>query len=58
MPTYDYRCFTCDARKTEVKAMSSTEPNPDCSKCKKPMQQIYSAPGLSFRGSGWGKDAR
>ena len=54
MPTYEYECVSCNIRYEVERAMSDTS-EPIC--CSYPMRQVYHAPGLSFKGTGWGKDA-
>lgn len=54
MPTYEYECVSCNIRYEVERAMSDTS-EPIC--CSYPMRQIYHAPGISFKGTGWGKDA-
>jgi putative FmdB family regulatory protein len=57
MPAYDYRCSTCDASTTVVRAISDTEARPICITCAKEMGRVYdSAPAITFKGNGWGKD--
>jgi putative FmdB family regulatory protein len=54
MPTYEYECKKCHIR-YEVEQPMDKVTTPLC--CSEPMRQIYSAPGISFKGTGWGKDA-
>jgi putative FmdB family regulatory protein len=54
MPTYEYECVVCGI-KYEVEQPMDKVTTPLC--CAQSMKQIYSAPGLSFKGNGWGKDA-
>jgi putative FmdB family regulatory protein len=51
MPTYEYECLECRI-KYEVEQPMNNVSNPLC--CAKPMRQVYHAPGLSFKGTGWG----
>ncbi len=52
MPTYDFKCSTCEQRqiihagiKEEVKAI--------CTNCETPMLKVFAAPPVTFKGSGW-----
>jgi putative FmdB family regulatory protein len=54
LPTYEYECIECGIKYEVQQSMTDTAA-PLC--CTKSMRQIYSAPGLSFKGTGWGKDA-
>jgi putative FmdB family regulatory protein len=53
MPTYEFKCTKCDAMGTaqlkieEDKVMR-------CPRCLVFMDRVYSAPGLVFKGGGWG----
>ena len=51
MPTYEYECMECRI-KYEIEQSMEDAVTPLC--CAKSMRQIYSAPGLSFKGTGWG----
>lgn len=54
MPSYEYRCIACNM--TYMVERSIHEDNaPMC--CNMAMAQIYGVPGISFKGTGWGKDA-
>ena len=55
MPTYEYECISCNIRYETVEKMGEAT-TPYC--CNFMMRQIYHAPGLSFKGTGWGKDAK
>lgn len=54
MPTYEYECIVCNVRYETTEKMAE-HVTPYC--CSMMMRQIYSAPGLNFKGTGWGKDA-
>jgi putative FmdB family regulatory protein len=57
MPVYDYRCPTCDLHMTIIRGIKDTESLPICVNCAKEMQRSYdSAPAVTFKGTGWGKD--
>ena len=50
-PMYEYKCISCNIS-YEVERSVHEENTPYC--CNAMMVQIYSAPGLSFKGTGWG----
>lgn len=51
MPRYEYECMECRI-KYEVEQSMDKVSTPLC--CTQPMRKVYSAPGLSFKGTGWG----
>ncbi|HJM28494.1 MAG: zinc ribbon domain-containing protein [Acidimicrobiales bacterium] len=57
MPTYDYRCETCDST-FEVFQSFSEDPLTNCPSedCIGSVKKIFSAPGISFKGSGFYKN--
>ena len=54
MPTYEYECISCSIR-YEITEKLAVHTTPYC--CAMMMRQVYHAPGISFKGTGWGKDA-
>jgi putative FmdB family regulatory protein len=54
MPMYEYECVMCNIR-YEVEQPITSISAPMC--CGTHMRQVYHAPGISFKGKGWGKDA-
>ena len=50
-PRYEYECIECRI-KYEVEQSMEDVTAPLC--CTKTMRQVYSAPGISFKGTGWG----
>lgn len=57
MPTYDYECDTCK-KVYEVYQSFSEDALTKCprkKKCKGKVRKVYSAPGISFKGSGFYK---
>jgi putative FmdB family regulatory protein len=57
MPVYDYKCNTCDLTMTVIRSIKDTESNPICVNCAKELSRVYdSAPAVTFKGNGWGKD--
>ncbi|NBQ98632.1 MAG: hypothetical protein EBU12_10545 [Microbacteriaceae bacterium] len=57
MPTYDYKCSTCEATVSQTKTLSEAETTPICVKCDKAMDRVFGLQTIIFRGNGWGKDA-
>jgi putative FmdB family regulatory protein len=58
MPTYEYRCKSCD-HQMEVQQAFTDEPLTDCPECQGPLRKVYGNVGISFKGSGFYKnDAR
>ena len=57
MPSYDYRCTTCQHVTTVTKAVTD-DTVPACAECGAPTNRIYTAPAISFKGTGWGGDHR
>ena len=61
MPTYDYRCDTCE-HTFELFQSFAEDPLSTCTKevCNGPgngtVRKIFSAPGISFKGSGFYKN--
>ncbi|MBD29999.1 MAG: FmdB family transcriptional regulator [Acidimicrobiaceae bacterium] len=61
MPTYDYKCDTCE-HTFELFQSFSEDPLSKCTKevCNGPgngsVRKIFSAPGISFKGSGFYKN--
>lgn len=54
MPIYEYKCDTCATTKAIERSIHSEASNPLCDDCKQVMNRIYSTPGISFTGTGWG----
>jgi putative FmdB family regulatory protein len=57
MPTYLYLCRTCDNRVSVSRAITDQEVPPICIECAIPMLKQYGLTGVTFKGTGWGKDA-
>lgn len=57
MPLYTYKCVSCDVKQTVDHGMYDS-PEVLCEKCKSKMVKIPGVGAVSFRGTGWGKDAR
>ena len=52
MPLYDYKCATCDIKVELIRAINATD-KPLCDLCGSVMLQVYSAPAIQFKGTGW-----
>lgn len=57
MATYTYKCPTCQAVQDISHSITET-PELTCDNCKVSLIKVFSAPQVSFKGGGWGKDAR
>jgi putative FmdB family regulatory protein len=53
MPTYEFKCEECFTTGTVTASFTDTA-SMECPKCSRAMERVYSAPGLIFRGGGWG----
>jgi putative FmdB family regulatory protein len=54
MPTYEYRCTTCDEH-LEVVQSFSDDPLTECPKCGGQLRKVFSPIGIVFKGSGFYK---
>jgi putative FmdB family regulatory protein len=54
MPVYDYRC-TCGNTRTQTLSITTTQFIAVCH-CGLTMTRVYTAPAVTFKGNGWGKD--
>ena len=57
MPTYEYSCHECGTYGSVHKSYEDDIGPMNCPKCNLAMSRMYSAPGLIFKGGGWGKNA-
>jgi putative FmdB family regulatory protein len=57
MPTYDYKCKTCDLKMSVIRKIDEAERTPLCINCAKDLVRVYDSPSVTFMGIGWGKDA-
>jgi putative FmdB family regulatory protein len=57
MPTYDYKCKTCDLKMIVIRKINEPERTPICINCVKDLVRVYESPAVAFMGIGWGKDA-
>lgn len=53
MPTYDFKCNTCDSIVEMRWAYDATD-RPKCEKCGNDMSKSYTPPAIQFKGGGWG----
>ncbi len=56
MPTYDYRCKTCDLKMVVIRTLQEAERKPICPNDGTELVRNYTAPAVTFMGIGWGKD--
>ena len=52
MPTYQYRCTSCDTD-LEVVQKFTDDPLTDCPECDGNLRKVFSAVGVVFKGSGF-----
>jgi putative FmdB family regulatory protein len=55
MPVYDYKC-ECGATRTLTISIKESDFKMTCS-CGKEMKRVFGVGAVTFKGSGWGKDA-
>lgn len=55
MASYEYVCVN-EHRQIEIRAITATDAIVVCEKCGKKMTRVYSAPVITFNGTGWGRD--
>jgi putative FmdB family regulatory protein len=53
MPTYDYKCRVCD-NVIIVQHSINDSPTVVCGECQSKRVKVFSAPGIEFKGTGWG----
>jgi putative FmdB family regulatory protein len=59
MAYYEFKCSVCNSTygiNRDINADGDVAA-PNCSKCGLTMERIYSITGITFKGTGWGKDA-
>jgi putative FmdB family regulatory protein len=54
MPTYEYACRSCGSQ-LEVVQSFTDDPLTTCGECGGPLRKVFSAVGISFKGSGFYK---
>lgn len=52
MPTYQYRCTSCDSEQ-EVVQRFTDDPLTDCPECDGNLRKVFNAVGVVFKGSGF-----
>ncbi len=52
MPTYQYRCTSCDSE-LEVVQKFTDDPLTDCPECDGNLRKVFNAVGVVFKGSGF-----
>ena len=52
MPKYEYACKSCGERLEVVQSFSDA-PLTECPACGGPLRKVFSAPAISFKGSGF-----
>ena len=52
MPKYEYACKSCGLR-LEVTQSFSDAPLTECEGCGGPLRKVFSAPAITFKGSGF-----
>lgn len=55
MPTYEYDCLVCDKAFDVVKSMLDDAPE-FCEVCGGKLNRVWSVGGVTFNGTGWGRD--
>ena len=50
MPSYDYKCGSCENRVTIVAGIKKDHQVPVCVNCKSPMRREYASPPVKFIG--------
>jgi putative FmdB family regulatory protein len=53
VPTYDYKCSTCETSATLITGIHEKLSIPICSHCKAEMVRDYGSPSVKFTGSGF-----
>jgi len=57
VPTYQYKCSSCEETKSVIYGITEEAPSVPCA-CGAEMKKVFSSPPVTFKGGGWGKDAR
>ena len=57
MPIYLYKCPECQEKQEKDHGMADS-PTFTCAKCDVALKKIPGVGAVSFKGGGWGKDAR
>lgn len=56
MPSYEFHCKSCGHTLIEHRSIEQDAQDTVCPMCTKLMTRIFSAPAVTFNGTGWGKD--
>lgn len=57
MPIYEYVCPKCQKRYEIQHRIDDHDPR-SCLDCVTELRRVFRIAGISFKGDGWGKDAR
>lgn len=58
MPSYVYECLACEQWVTVFRGINDPEVKPVCVLCGEVMARLFNITGVSFKGNGWGHQAR
>jgi putative FmdB family regulatory protein len=58
MPTYDYKCRTCDQSATLITGINRELMIPRCVKCQTEMVRDFGSPAVKFKGKGFYSNER
>lgn len=58
MPTYNFGCRACGNVVTLSIPFALADDDQFCPRCNGGLRRIFSSPGISFKGTGWGKDGK
>jgi putative FmdB family regulatory protein len=56
MPIYTFECVVCDVV-YELTLPITDNSRHECKECGEILRKVFSAPVITFKGEGWGKDA-
>ena len=54
--TYEYECPGCGDVRQIKRKMTDAEETYICTACNNEFRRVWTAPTISFKGTGWGKD--
>lgn len=58
MPVYEYRCTECEQTASVTANITEQPAIPVCGNCTVTMVRVFGLGAVTFKGTGWGKDAR
>jgi len=58
MPTYDYKCSTCETSATLITGINEKLYIPVCTKCQAEMKRDFGSPAIKFKGKGFYSNER